>query len=74
MSFNGSIQQIGTSIASLLAGFIVLKDKAGRIHRYEWLGYLSIAVLLASLLLGRYLFSDIDKKASLQVTEGNLNQ
>ncbi len=74
MSFNGSIQQIGTSIASVIAGLIVFKDKTGKIHRYEWLGYLSIVVLLASLLLGRYLFSGMDKKASLALQEGNLNK
>ncbi len=62
MSFNGSVQQLGTSIASVVAGLIVLKDKAGKIQHYEWLGYLSILVLLASLLLGRYLFSGMDKK------------
>ena len=65
MSFNGSVQQLGTSIASVVAGLIVLKDKAGKIQHYEWLGYLSILVLLASLLLGRYLFSGMDKKDSV---------
>lgn len=64
MSFNGSVQQLGTSIASVLAGLIVLKDKAGKIQHYEWLGYLSIVVLVASLLLGRYLFAGMDKKAT----------
>ena len=62
MSFNGSVQQLGTSIASVLAGLIVLQDKAGKIQRYEWLGYLSIVVLIASLLLGRYLFAGWIKK------------
>jgi predicted MFS family arabinose efflux permease len=74
MSFNGSVQQLGTSIASVAAGLIVLKDKAGRIHRYEWLGYLSILVLFASLLLGRYLFSGMDKKATSTVPEGNMDK
>lgn len=69
MSFNGSVQQLGTSIASVTAGLIVIKDKAGKIQHYEWLGYLSIVVLVASLLLGRYLFSGIDKKTSLPIPE-----
>jgi DHA1 family inner membrane transport protein len=67
MSFNGSVQQLGTSIASVAAGLIVLKDKAGKIQHYEWLGYLSIIVLVASLLLGRHLFSGMDKKASVTI-------
>ncbi len=73
MSFNGSVQQLGTSIASVLAGLIVLKDKAGRIQHYEWLGYLSIVVLVASLFLGRYLFAGIDKKAAAVVPNGKIN-
>jgi MFS transporter, DHA1 family, inner membrane transport protein len=74
MSFNGSVQQLGTSIASVAAGLIVLKDKSGRIQHYDWLGYLSIIVLLASLFLGRYLFSDMDKKAALPVPESNIDK
>jgi len=61
MSFNGCVQQLGTSIASMTAGLIVLKDGSGKILRYEWLGYLSIVVLLGSLFLGRFLFKKIDR-------------
>ncbi len=61
MSFNGSMQQLGTFIASMAAGVIVLKDKTGKIQRFDWLGYLSIAVLLISLVLGRILFKKIDR-------------
>ena len=74
MSFNGSVQQLGTSIASVVAGLVVLKDKAGKIQHYEWLGYLSIVVLVASLLLGRYLFSDMDKKSPAILPEGNISK
>ncbi len=45
MSFNGCVQQLGTGIAALAAGLIVLQDKSGKIHRYEWIGYLSVVVL-----------------------------
>jgi len=62
MSFNSSVQQLGTAIASFIAGFVVIKDSAGKLHRYEWVGYLSIIVLLLGLLLGRYLFAGMDKK------------
>ncbi len=63
MTFNSSMQQLGTFIASIVAGYIVIEDKGktGKIERYEWVGYLSIAVLLASFFLARYLFSGMDK-------------
>ena len=62
MTFNSSVQQLGTGIASLIAGFIVTKDSAGKLYRYEWVGYISIVVLLFGLILGRYLFAEMDKK------------
>jgi len=61
MSFNGCVQQLGTSIASVAAGLIVIKDSTGKLQRYEWLGYLSIIVLLGSLILGRFIFKKMDK-------------
>jgi len=70
MTFNSSVQQLGTGLASLVSGFIVYKDSVGKLYRYEWVGYLSIIVLLVGLLLGRYLFSDMEKKASLPVSHG----
>jgi predicted MFS family arabinose efflux permease len=63
MSFNSSVQQLGTAIASFISGLVVTKDSHGKLNRYEWLGYISIAVLLLALMLGRWLFADIDKKA-----------
>ena len=62
MTFNSSVQQLGTGAASLVSGFIVTKDSGGKLNRYEWVGYLSILVLLLGLLLGRYLFAGMDKK------------
>jgi MFS transporter, DHA1 family, inner membrane transport protein len=61
MTFNSSVQQLGTGLASLLAGVIVISDKSGKLYRYEWVGYISIVVLLLGLLLGRYLFARMDK-------------
>jgi MFS transporter, DHA1 family, inner membrane transport protein len=60
MSVNGSIQQLGSGIAAILAGAIVFTDKTGKIHNYNWVGYLSILVLLVSLLFGRVIFSKRD--------------
>lgn len=62
LSFNSSVQQLGTGLASFAAGFIVTSDKSGKLYRIEWVGYLSILVLLLGLLLGRHLFSSMDKR------------
>lgn len=58
MSFNGSIQQLGTTVAATIAGFVVTRSADGKIIHYEWLGYLSIAVLLVCAWLGQKIFSD----------------
>jgi predicted MFS family arabinose efflux permease len=64
MTFNSSMQHLGTFIATIIAGYIVIEDKTktGKIKHFEWLGYLSIIVLFCSFLLARYLFADMDKK------------
>ena len=62
LSFNSSVQQLGTAIASLIAGFIVIQNAKGRLLFFEWVGYISIMVLILGLLAGRYLFSRLDKQ------------
>lgn len=61
MSFNSSLQQLGTAAASLIAGFVVISGSGGKIYRYDWLGYLSIFVLLICAFLGYKIFKQIDK-------------
>ena len=60
MSVNGSIQQLGSGLAALFAGGIVATEKSGKILNYEWVGYLSILVLVISLLFGRTIFKKMD--------------
>lgn len=74
MSINGSMQQLGTGLASITAGLIVFTEKSGKIIRYNWVGYISIAVLLASLFLGRFLFRKIDKKENGSKIETEMMQ
>lgn len=62
MSLNSSIQHLGTGAAALVAGYIVTEGKSGKLLRYEWVGYLSVIVLLAGFFLGRYLFRDTEIK------------
>ncbi|MBK5270732.1 MAG: MFS transporter [Bacteroidia bacterium] len=74
MSLNGSMQQLGTALASITAGLIVFTEKSGKIVRYNWVGYISIVVLMASLLLGRFLFRKIDKKGKARELETEILQ
>ena len=56
MSFNSSVQQMGTSIAAVIAGAVVMKGSDGKLIHYDWLGYLSILVLLIAALLAYVIF------------------
>lgn len=53
MSINSSIQQLGSGLASLIAGAIVVKNSAGQLENYAWVGYLSIASSLFCIWLAK---------------------
>ncbi|MDP9229980.1 MAG: MFS transporter, partial [Bacteroidota bacterium] len=55
MSFNSSFQQLFIGSASFFAGLIVTNDASKKIHHYQWVGYLSIAVIAGCILLGKLL-------------------
>ncbi len=61
MSISGSVQQLGSGLAALCAGAIVTTEKSGRINNYNWVGYLSILVLVASMIIARMVFRKIDR-------------
>jgi MFS transporter, DHA1 family, inner membrane transport protein len=63
MSFNSSVQQLGTALASLVAGLVIIKGSDNKIHHYDWLGYLSIVILVVALFMARKLFGQMDKVA-----------
>lgn len=73
MSFNSSIQQLGTSAASLLAGIIVVQLPGGGIGNYHWVGICSVIVLVSCVIIGNQIFSKTDirqpKTLSVSVTE-----
>jgi predicted MFS family arabinose efflux permease len=62
MSFNSSVQSLGTGLASFGAGAVVTADAAGKLHNYSWLGYISVGVLFLCMMLARYLFAGMDKR------------
>lgn len=68
MSLNSSIQHLGTGVAALVSGYIVTEDKGGRLMHYEWVGNLSVIVLLAGFFLGRYLFRNTEEKIKTKLS------
>jgi len=68
MSLNSSIQHLGTGVAALVSGYIVTEDKGGTLMHYEWVGYLSVIVLLAGFFLGRYLFRNTEEKIKTKLS------
>ena len=66
MSVNGSMQQLGQGMASLIAGVIVKTNRTThQLSNYNWVGYLSIAVLIVAVLIGNKIFKTIDKTADV---------
>jgi MFS transporter, DHA1 family, inner membrane transport protein len=57
-SFVSFVNQIGTGLASVFAGFIVTADSASKLSGYATLGYASILVLLSTLWFGKKIFSE----------------
>lgn len=64
MSVNGSMQQLGQGMASLIAGVIVKTNRTThQLSNYNWVGYLSVAVLIVAVIIGNRIFKTIDKTA-----------
>ncbi|MDX2282042.1 MAG: MFS transporter [Saprospiraceae bacterium] len=51
MSINSSMQQLSTGLAANLGGLIVVETVDGRLEHYNWVGYISIALVLVSIWL-----------------------
>ncbi len=70
MSFNSSFQQMFTGLASLIAGFIVVQGADNKIHHYNWVGYLSIAVVIAAIFIAKAIHTHpLEDKAITTIQE-----
>jgi DHA1 family inner membrane transport protein len=65
MSFNSSVQQLGTTIASLVAGFVIIGEANTKIQHFNWLGYLSIAILFSTVIIAQKLFKGMETKSEV---------
>ncbi|WP_128547910.1 MFS transporter [Larkinella soli] len=53
MSINSSVQLLAQAAATYGAGLIVSKTPGGQLIHYSWVGYVAMAVILSSILIGR---------------------
>ncbi|RYZ00761.1 MAG: MFS transporter [Chitinophagaceae bacterium] len=53
MSINSSLQQIAGGIASVIAGWVIVQEPSGRIHHFDTLGWLCIAMMALCIFLMR---------------------
>lgn len=51
MGLNSAVQSIGSSVATLVAGFIITINSAGLLEHYNIVGYIACAAILATLWL-----------------------
>jgi predicted MFS family arabinose efflux permease len=51
MSFNASVQQLGSGVASFVAGLIIGRAADGALTRYDWVGWMSVGATLLAILL-----------------------
>ncbi len=72
MCINGSVQQLGQGLAALIAGVIIRTDKLShKLNNYEWVGYLSIVIVIGSLIMGLIIFKHVDRVASVETSPGD---
>ncbi len=74
MSMSGSVQQLGSGLAALIAGAIVITEKSGKISNYNWVGYFSILVLIGSMVLAWTVFKKVDRTKNNTITENEILQ
>ena len=53
MAFNSAMQNLGSGLAALVGGLILVKAQNGEILNYPWVGVLSIAVGVISIFVAR---------------------
>jgi predicted MFS family arabinose efflux permease len=51
MSFNGAVQQLGSGIASFVAGLLIGRAADGSLTRYGWAGWCAVAATLVAVFL-----------------------
>ena len=55
MSINSSIVQLGSGLASMMAGLIIVENVDGSLQYYNVVGYIAIAFSIAAIFIARKL-------------------
>lgn len=77
MSINSSVQQLGGGVASVVGGWLIGQDAAGRLVHYDLLGYVTMGAFLICVILMYYVNDYIRRKTGavrgkLRATSGEL--
>jgi predicted MFS family arabinose efflux permease len=62
MSINSSLQQIAGGIASVIAGMIVIQKGTGPLEHYDTLGYISVALMFACIIMMYFMNKFVESK------------
>ena len=68
MSINSSVQQLGGGIASIVGGWIIGQDAAGRLMHYDELGYVTIGAFAICIVLMYYVNAQLSQKRAPAVS------
>lgn len=69
MSLNSCVQSLGSGLASLVSGLLTFSDKSFAIHNYNYLGYISVVLILLCIALAYRL----DKLLIVNLAEEKVN-
>jgi predicted MFS family arabinose efflux permease len=68
MSINSSVQQLGGGVASIIGGWIIGQDAAGRLLHYDILGYVTVGAFVVCVVLMYFVNAQLAKKTSPAVS------
>jgi predicted MFS family arabinose efflux permease len=68
MSINSSVQQLGGGIASVVGGWLIGQDAAGRLLHYDELGYVTLGAFAICIVLMYYVNAQLSQKRAPAVS------
>jgi predicted MFS family arabinose efflux permease len=71
MAVNSSVQQLGGGIASVVGGWLIGQDAAGRLLHYDVLGYVTIGAFIVCIVLMYYVNDRLSQKRSPAVSKAD---
>jgi predicted MFS family arabinose efflux permease len=72
MAVNSSVQQLAGGIASVVGGWLIGQDAAGRLLHYDVLGYVTIGAFIVCIVLMYYVNDHLSQKRSPAVSKADM--